>query len=210
MASDSQDVLSHIEAEKEGYLEELKDFIRIPSISTDPDFKGEVLRASEFLTRTEVDVHARRIFTALADLRAVLTEAADVRRLRAQGPDRTLARLRREHADLPLEIRATQWPSARHAHLGELLDHFLEESVANAVKHAHPTRLEVAIDADETALRVEVSNDGVARASGGGGMGLRLLCEHALQHGAVVSYGVPAPGRWHMRLVAPVEGGANE
>jgi acetylornithine deacetylase/succinyl-diaminopimelate desuccinylase-like protein len=49
MASDSRDVLSRIDAEKETYLEELKDYIRIPSISTDPAYKAEVLRASEFL-----------------------------------------------------------------------------------------------------------------------------------------------------------------
>src|SRR5262245_3396886 len=49
MGRDSQDVLERIDAEKENYLEELKDFIRIPSISTDPEYKGEVRRAGEFL-----------------------------------------------------------------------------------------------------------------------------------------------------------------
>src|SRR4051794_19522560 len=49
MGSDSRDVLARIDAEKEGYLEELKDYLRIPSISTDPGFKDEVLRASDFL-----------------------------------------------------------------------------------------------------------------------------------------------------------------
>jgi acetylornithine deacetylase/succinyl-diaminopimelate desuccinylase-like protein len=49
MASDSRDVLARIDAEKESYLEELKDYLRIPSISTDPDFKDEVLRAGDFL-----------------------------------------------------------------------------------------------------------------------------------------------------------------
>src|ERR1044071_5324626 len=49
MGRDSQDVLERIDSEKESYLEELKDFIRIPSISTDPDYKGEVRRAAEFL-----------------------------------------------------------------------------------------------------------------------------------------------------------------
>jgi acetylornithine deacetylase/succinyl-diaminopimelate desuccinylase-like protein len=49
MASDSRDVLARIDAEKETYLEELKELIRIPSISTDPEYKGEVLRAAEFL-----------------------------------------------------------------------------------------------------------------------------------------------------------------
>ncbi len=49
MANSSQDVLDRIEAEKESYLEELKDYIRIPSISTDPAYRDDVLRASEFL-----------------------------------------------------------------------------------------------------------------------------------------------------------------
>jgi len=49
MPRDSRDVLSRIEREKEGYLEELKDYLRIPSISTDPAYRGEVLRASDFL-----------------------------------------------------------------------------------------------------------------------------------------------------------------
>jgi acetylornithine deacetylase/succinyl-diaminopimelate desuccinylase-like protein len=49
MAARSEDVLARIDREKETYLEELKDYLRIPSISTDPTYKAEVLRASEFL-----------------------------------------------------------------------------------------------------------------------------------------------------------------
>lgn len=49
MSNDSRDVLERIEREKEGYLEELKDYLRIPSISTDPEYKAEVLRCSEWL-----------------------------------------------------------------------------------------------------------------------------------------------------------------
>jgi acetylornithine deacetylase/succinyl-diaminopimelate desuccinylase-like protein len=49
MGSDSRDVLARIDAEKETYLEELKDYIRIPSISTDPAYKAEIRRAAEFL-----------------------------------------------------------------------------------------------------------------------------------------------------------------
>ena len=49
MTSDSQDVLERVEREKEGYLEELKDLLRIPSISTDPAYGDEVGRAAEFL-----------------------------------------------------------------------------------------------------------------------------------------------------------------
>ncbi len=66
MASDSRDVLARIDSEKEKYLEELKDFIRIPSISTDPDYKAEVLRAGEFLVGKlgEAGLQAERIDTA--------------------------------------------------------------------------------------------------------------------------------------------------
>lgn len=66
MGSDSQDVLARIDAEKERYLEELKDYIRIPSISTDPDHKDDVLRASEFLLgkMREAGLQAERIDTA--------------------------------------------------------------------------------------------------------------------------------------------------
>ena len=66
MASDSLDVLTRIDAEKEGYLEELKDYIRIPSVSADPAHKGEVLRAADFLVgkMREAGLKAERIDTA--------------------------------------------------------------------------------------------------------------------------------------------------
>jgi len=66
MANGSRDVLERIDAEKETYLEELKDYIRIPSISTDPDYKGEVLRGAEFLVgkMREAGLQAERIDTA--------------------------------------------------------------------------------------------------------------------------------------------------
>lgn len=49
MANDSRDVLARVEAEKQSYLEELQDYLRIPSISTDPDYTSDVWRASEFV-----------------------------------------------------------------------------------------------------------------------------------------------------------------
>ncbi|MEM7050219.1 MAG: dipeptidase [Acidobacteriota bacterium] len=49
MATQSQDVLDRVENNREQYLEELKDYLRIPSVSTDPEFKPEVLRCARFL-----------------------------------------------------------------------------------------------------------------------------------------------------------------
>ncbi|HEY3491631.1 MAG TPA: M20/M25/M40 family metallo-hydrolase, partial [Solirubrobacterales bacterium] len=65
MANSSQDVLDRIETEKENYLEELKDYIRIPSISTDPAYRDDVWRASEFLLgkMREAGLTAERIET---------------------------------------------------------------------------------------------------------------------------------------------------
>src|SRR2546423_789226 len=61
MGSDSVDVLERIDAEQERYLEELKDYIRIPSISTDPDYKSDVLRAAEFLAEGEEEAGGQSI-----------------------------------------------------------------------------------------------------------------------------------------------------
>ncbi len=48
MAHDSSDVLARIDREKETYLEELKEYLRIPSISTDPAYAEEVQRCAGF------------------------------------------------------------------------------------------------------------------------------------------------------------------
>lgn len=52
---DSRDVLDRIDREKTTYLEELKDFLRIPSISTDPAYREDVLKGAEFLRQKMED-----------------------------------------------------------------------------------------------------------------------------------------------------------
>jgi acetylornithine deacetylase/succinyl-diaminopimelate desuccinylase-like protein len=49
MGEESQAVLGRIDLEKESYLEELKEYLRIPSISTDSAYEGDVRRCAEFL-----------------------------------------------------------------------------------------------------------------------------------------------------------------
>ena len=65
MALESTDVLARIDSEKESYLEELKDYLRIPSISTDPEYAAEVSRAADFLVGklTEAGLTAEKIAT---------------------------------------------------------------------------------------------------------------------------------------------------
>ena len=49
MTTNSQQVLARIDAEKESHLEDLKDYLRIPSISTDPAYSEEVSSCCDFL-----------------------------------------------------------------------------------------------------------------------------------------------------------------
>lgn len=49
MASDSSDALGRVESEKAGYLEELKDYLRIPSISTDPAYADDIRTCADFV-----------------------------------------------------------------------------------------------------------------------------------------------------------------
>ena len=62
----SQDVFDEIDERAERDLEELLGFLRIPSISTDPEYRGEVERCSELLRLRldEAGLTARRIETA--------------------------------------------------------------------------------------------------------------------------------------------------
>jgi len=45
----SADVLTRIDRDKTEYLDELKDYLRIPSVSTDPEYREHVLRCADFL-----------------------------------------------------------------------------------------------------------------------------------------------------------------
>lgn len=49
MANDSADVLARIERDKTSYLDELKDYLRIPSVSTDPAYREDVERCAAFV-----------------------------------------------------------------------------------------------------------------------------------------------------------------
>lgn len=63
MSANLQTVLDRIEREKLDYLEELKAYLRIPSISTDPEYRPQVLECAQFVVdrMREAGLEARQI-----------------------------------------------------------------------------------------------------------------------------------------------------
>ncbi len=49
MSGNSKDVFARLDREAERHVEELKDYLRIPSISTDPAYRAEVERCADWL-----------------------------------------------------------------------------------------------------------------------------------------------------------------
>jgi len=66
MSSDSKDVFERIEKQKDDYLEQLTEYLRIPSVSTDPAHEQDVLQCAEFVRdrMTEAGLTAEKIDTA--------------------------------------------------------------------------------------------------------------------------------------------------
>jgi nitrate/nitrite-specific signal transduction histidine kinase len=79
----------------------------------------------------------------------------------------------------------------------------LTEALRNIAKHASASLIEVHVASDSDTFTMEIRNDGVGPGARGAGMGLRLAAFEALQHGGVVDFGAPEPGRWRVRLVVP-------
>lgn len=148
--------------------------------------------------------YARELERALASLRAILTQRprrpGDARERR---PAEVLDALVREHGD-SIEVEADDgWDERLPAGSDGLVEHFLSETVNNAMTHGMGG-VEVKLRHDSSAVTIEVTNQLARRrrfAKAGGGVGLKLLSMHALEHGAVVAFGDKDDDRWHTRLV---------
>ena len=98
--------------------------------------------------------------------------------------------------DWPDGVQAPQWAEP-------LAQSVLAEALRNVAKHARASAIEVVVREEADTFSLEIRNDGVGAGARGAGMGLRLAAFEALQHGGVVDFGAPAPGRWRVRLVVP-------
>jgi signal transduction histidine kinase len=147
---------------------------------------------------------------ALAEMRTM------VRALRRDEPaDRTptpgVAELRqlagRSRPGLVIDVELVGDVDAVPPSVGTAVYRLAQESVTNARRHArHATRIHVRVAADDTSVRLRVSDDGEAatvRPAGTAGYGLIGMIERAGLLGGTVEAG-PNPGRgWTVTAVLP-------
>jgi signal transduction histidine kinase len=163
-----------------------------------------------FSSHTELTTEARariasELQAALSDLRAALQ-----RPLGRSAPDpRTslleeVERLRRAHPELGVSLADGSESVPVPTAVAGLAESVLAEAVRNAVKHATPTRVDVALREDAGTFILDVVNDGVRAPAHATGMGLRLAALEALQVGGIVEFGQREPGSWRVRLAVPL------
>jgi signal transduction histidine kinase len=153
---------------------------------------------------------AEEMQAALADLRDAISRPLAPSALDTGATlHDELARLGRHYKDLPLEL---DWDEGVEvpADVEPLAQSVLAEALRNADKHARPTIVNVHVGRIDGAFVLEVRNDGAREGTRGTGMGLRLAAVEALQRGALVEFGPEAGAVWRVRLVVPVDDGAEE
>lgn len=158
------------------------------------------------LDAVERDRCEREIRLAIADLRSALARTGGRRR----SPETLRALLERlQLSDEALEVRWEDEVSVS-PQLEETARAVVAEAVANARKHADPSRITVRVGTEGDAFFAEIGNDGVRDESDSGragtGLGLRLLSFEALDCNGVVEFGPAGDDGWHVRFVAPLHG----
>lgn len=153
----------------------------------------------------EVEQLERRLQTVSAQLRR-LTMGLRPAGLDDLGLRRALEEL---VADAPLEV-ALMVPAERFEGEAELIVWFVcSEALANVIKHANATRVAIRIVVSDTAVTVDVSDDGAGGADPARGSGLRGLAARVEAVGGVLSLDDGAGGgtRLVVELPRPVSGG---
>ncbi len=156
------------------------------------------------LDATERDRCEREVRLAIADLRSALARREGRPRQSPETLRGLLDRLQRSD-----DVLDVQWElSVRLSpQLEDTARAVVAEAVANARKHANPSRIAVRIGTEGDAFYAEIGNDGGVPSGGGGtGIGLRLLCFEALECNGVVEFGPAGDDGWHVRFVAPLHG----
>ncbi|MFT4136175.1 sensor histidine kinase [Microbacterium sp.] len=95
------------------------------------------------------------------------------------------------------------------APVDQTVGRIVQEALANSVRHASGSDVEVRLAEDGTTVRVDVVSRGgrrlAAPALPGSGMGLQLLAERARALGGVLTAGSEGPAVWAVRAALPKE-----
>jgi signal transduction histidine kinase len=83
----------------------------------------------------------------------------------------------------------------------------VSEALTNAAKHADATRVRVAVEAQESVLRIYVCDDGVGGADAGQGSGLVGLKDRAEAIGGTIALESPRGSGTVVRVELPHDGG---
>ncbi len=157
-------------------------------VRTDPDRAAEIFDTISTTARDAL-LQLRRV---LGVLRSPEPTRAPLPGLDAVGP--LVDGARRAGLVAVLEEHGDRRPVP--ADLGVTVYRIVQESVTNTLRHAAASRLWVRLDWQDTALRVEVCDDGRGpAASGSGGHGLVGMRERVAAAGGVLSTGPGRDGR---------------
>ena len=142
----------------------------------------------------------------VTDLRSALGRPVSSR---GRRPELSLADIVSRRAERTPEL-VVSWPEsvAVPERLEGLAQALFQEALRNCEKHSQAREIEVRVATPEDAFELEITNDGASGspAGAGAGLGLRLLTLEALQHDALVEFGLLPGGRWHVRMVGSVSG----
>ena len=168
--------------------------------ATDPDAAAEVLRV--------IEGEASRTLDEMRSMVRVLRrdDVAD----RSPGPgisDLRSARARRHRRRPAVDVRLVGDVEAVPPTVAAAVYRLAQEAVTNARRHArNATRVDVRVEADDAAIRLEVRDDGDPVASATPGYGMTGMAERATLLGGTCEAG-PAPGGgWAVTAVLPRSG----
>ncbi|QFZ16584.1 sensor histidine kinase [Saccharothrix syringae] len=168
--------------------------------ATRPDAASEALRV--------IEAEASR---ALTEMRAIVRVLRDDRPAEL-SPNPTVADLVRladgHRAGPVVDVRVDGDVDDLPAPVGTAVYRLAQESVTNALRHARrATRVEVRVTADDTSVRLRVTDDGEAGPVSPSGYGLHGMTERAGLLGGTCEAGPGPGGGWTVTAVLP-RGGA--
>jgi signal transduction histidine kinase len=194
MARELHDILAHsvsLMGVQAGAAEEV--------LGRDPERARPVLRSIQQTARDSVG-ELRRLLGMLRadDAESELTPQPNLHDL-----DALLQRMR--EAGLPVELRVERATQPVPPGVELTAYRVVQEALTNVLKHARPTRVEVALTYARGCLEVAVRNDGVATRGNGTGHGLIGMRERVSLYGGTLDAGIDREGAFRVCASIPLE-----